>query len=255
MITIFPRNGSVRLANLLKVLNDSAVAEFIDYMKLFKSAVFADFARNAIDHCLRHGDYTKIAQCLEIAKHTEYYRSCLWYFEENSIASFAIHADRVDITIDRAKRPLGNDLASYISSGAGSFASVVGEVSRKSDVPNEKRKPHKAKAGMVVLGKEKRAIQDMAAVLEKTPPEYRSAVYRDLARQHQDKKDEQKSAKFLSVKDELVHLRKKVSGASSKERVDLQEKISDLEKAAKRLAPKTKKAWSPVLPGSFGSKR
>ncbi len=246
----------MRFANLLKVLNDPAVAEFIDYMKLFNSAVFAEIAQDAIDHCHLHGDYTKIVQCLEIAKHTEYYRACLRYFEENSLVSFSIRADAVDVTIDRSKLPLGKDLASYVSSHIGSYATVVGEASRKS-IPNETRKPHKAnkvKATMAAQGKEKRAINDMAEILQKTPPEYRSAVYRDLAKQHQDRKDEQRSAKFLSIKDELARLRTQLGCGNSKDRLALQEKISDLEIAAKRLAPKKKKAWSPILPGSFGSK-
>lgn len=251
----FPRNSCVRIADLLKVLNDPVVSEFIDYLKLLRSAAFAEIVRNAIDHCARHGDYTKIVQCLEIAKHTEHYRSCLQYFEENSIASFSIQSGPVKITIDRAKQALGKDLASYLTEQTGSFASTVGEFSRTNEGLNEKRRSHWTKAWMAEEGKRKGAMQEMAVVLEQTPHEYRSAVYRDLSKQQQDKKSEQRESKFRGLKEEIVHLQRQLENATDKDRTEIQEKISALERTAKRTAPKAKRTWSPVLPGSFGSKR
>lgn len=241
--------------DLLKALSDSTVSEFVDHVKLLKSEVFAELAQDAIDHFVRHGDYTKVQLCLHVAKDTEYFRSCLKYFEENSSLSFSIGTGVFEISIDRGKRPVGKALASYLASDRGSFESVVEDVSKKSDCLNDRQKSRKTEVRMSVLGKERRTIKDMAAVLEKTPSEYRNAVYRDLARQQQDAKDEQKSAKFLSGKEELGRLRRLLPGANGQDRVALLEKISKMEKAVKRLAPKRKNAWSPVLPGSFGSKR
>ncbi|MDX1721604.1 MAG: hypothetical protein R3355_00685 [Pseudomonas sp.] len=92
------------------------------------------------------------------------------------------------------------------------------------------------------------------SILESTPSEYQASVYAQLEKQRRTKSKTRKTNKVENLKSKLIELKSKLRDSHIEaERTELSKEILALEATIKRTR-KPKKAWSPILPGSFESK-
>lgn len=91
--------------------------------------------------------------------------------------------------------------------------------------------------------------------LEDVPLEYQASLYAKKERERRVKNDVKKKKKLDELKSQLKTLKAKLCKATiTQNRTEIENEITALEKAIKK-SPRPKHKWSPMLPGSFESKR
>lgn len=286
-------------ADLIKILSNPVISQFIDYSKFIKSDIFDELVRGAIEHCQQHGDNSRVNQCLEAVKNSEYYRSCLEYFSENSILCFVIRSDSISTHIDRSKIPKGIPLRNYMETHLGTFSSVLEQAAAECKTQNVKKITRKkryinkasrnrgdepfnqaaviiscrtstmepgkksdclegkalSESKLIGRRKEQDTLREMANVLKNTSPEFRGSVYRDLDRNELNRKNEERVSAAKKLTDKIKFLTTRLHSVSGEtERTQLLAEISRLKKEATKTKPLKRKLWSPILPGSYGSR-
>lgn len=92
-----------------------------------------------------------------------------------------------------------------------------------------------------------------AKILEQTPAEYQASVYAKLQKQRRQKATEKKKKNLAELRNKLKELKIKFAMLSpGPGRETLKDEISKIEAAIKK-APRPKRQWSSILPGSFES--
>ncbi|WP_199053946.1 hypothetical protein [Aquitalea sp. ASV15] len=87
------------------------------------------------------------------------------------------------------------------------------------------------------------------------PLEYQASLYAKKERERAAKNDVKNKKKLDDLKSQLKIMKELLrNSTTSPNQAELVKKIAALEKAIKKV-PKPKRRWSPILPGSFGSKR
>lgn len=91
--------------------------------------------------------------------------------------------------------------------------------------------------------------------LEDVPLEYQASLYAKKERERIVKNDAKKKKKLDDLKTQLKTLKEKLRNATvTAIRAELEKEIVTLQKDIKKV-PRPRRKWSPVLPGSFESKR
>ncbi|WP_155419392.1 hypothetical protein [Chromobacterium subtsugae] len=91
-------------------------------------------------------------------------------------------------------------------------------------------------------------------LLADVPLEYQASLYAKKERERTVKNDAKKKKKLDDLKTQLKVMKEELRNATiASKQAELVNQIAALEKTIKKV-PKPRRKWSPVLPGSFGSK-
>lgn len=242
--------ASKDIKTLLRALNDPFILEIIDIQKLIKSAAFNEAVNEAILHCKLHGDTTMIGHCLEFMKGTPFFKSCVSYFNDNSFAQINFSSKGMEIGFDRSKIANGKPLYLYAQGALGSYEDVIRPYQVEAGIKKQNTALKRVrKAFNKVLPSKEQQFQEMASILKTTPTEYQRAIYRDMTKAREELTEEKKRGikhEMLKIEDTL----KQTSDEKMKKLLSQQ-----IRKLNKLLTTKQKKHWSPILPGSYGSKQ
>jgi hypothetical protein len=91
----------------------------------------------------------------------------------------------------------------------------------------------------------------LAKKLASVPLEYQACVYAKETKLRHKKKQDKNRENMLKLRSQLKSLKEKLKATHSEElRTKLLKETAALEKSIKK-APRPKRQWSPILPGSF----